>query len=215
MPIRGDHARRVRVLRGGLAATAATFVALASHLAGGGQMPDVLGIVVPLLLSLPVCMAWSGRLSLLGLSASVVASQLFFHVLFTLGTPTGATPASPGSGPHAGHMGMGIPASAQTAGQTHIMEAANADTMMWVWHAAAAIVTIVVLYRGELTLLGLRELAVRAAVWLLRGRAVVEDAGSFVLPALPGVVAAAFRPSHPGPQLSPLLRRGPPAPHAV
>jgi hypothetical protein len=211
MTTRDDHARRVRALRGGLAATSATFVALVSHLAGGGQMPDVLGIVVPLLLSLPVCMVWSGRLSLLGLSASVVASQLFFHVLFTLGTPTGTTPASSGSGAHAGHAGMGIPA--QAAGQA--AEAAHADTTMWVWHAVAAVVTIVVLHRGELMLLGLRDLAVRAAAWLLRGRAVVEDAGSFVLPRLRGVVAAAFRPLHPGPQLSPLLRRGPPAPHAV
>lgn len=213
MTTRDDHARRVRAVRGGLAATSATFVALASHLAGGGQLPDLLGIVVPLLLSLPVCTAWSGRLSLFGLSASVVASQLFFHVLFTLGAPAGTASAPSGSGTHAGHAGMGIPASAQTAGQA--AEAASADTTMWVWHAVAAVVTIVLLYRGELMLLGLRDLAVRAAAWLLGGRAVVEDAGSFVLPDLPGVLAAAFQPLHPGPQLSPLLRRGPPAPHAV
>lgn len=213
MTARDGHARRVRALRGGLAASSATFVALASHLAGGGQMPGLLGIVVPLLLSLPVCMAWSGRLSLPGLSASVVASQLFFHVLFTLGTPTGTAPASSGSGMHAGHAGMAMPTSAPAAGQA--TELASADTTMWAWHAMAAVVTIVVLYRGELMLLGLRDLAVRTAAWLLRGRAVVEHVGSFVLPALPGVVAAAFQPLHPGPQLSPLRRRGPPAPHAV
>lgn len=213
MTTRDDHARRVRALRGGLAATSATFVALASHLAGGGQLPDLLGIVVPLMLSLPVCMAWSGRLSLLGLSASVGASQLFFHVLFTLGTPTGTASAPSGAGAHPGHAGMGIPTSAQTAGQA--AEAAGADTMMWVSHAVAAVVTIVLLHRGELMLLGLRDLAARAAAWLLGGRSVVEDTGSFVRPKLPGVVAAAFQPLHPGPQLSPLLRRGPPAPHAV
>jgi hypothetical protein len=213
MTTRDGHARRVRALRGGLAASSATFVALASHLAGGGQLPDLLGIVVPLLLSLPVCMAWSGRLSLPGLSASVAASQLFFHVLFTLGTPRATAPAPSGSGMHAGHTGMSPPTSAQATGQA--AELAHADTTMWVWHAVAAVVTIVLLYRGELMLLGLRDLAVRTAAWLLRGRAVVEDAGSVVHPALPGVVAAAFRALHPGPQLSPLLRRGPPAPHAV
>lgn len=212
MTPRDDHARRVRALRGGLAASSATFVALASHLAGGGQMPALLGIVVPLLLSLPVCIAWSGRLSLLGLSASVGASQLFFHVLFTLGTPTGATALPAGAGSHAGHEGMVMP-SAQAAGQA--AEVAHADTTMWLWHAIAAVVTIVLLHRGELMLLGLRDLAVRAAAWLLGGRAVVDDAGTFVLPALPGVLSAAFQPLHPGPQLSPLLRRGPPAPHAV
>lgn len=189
-----------------------------SHLAGGGQVPDLLGVVVPFALSLPVCMAWAGRLSLFGLSASVVASQVFFHVLFLLGTPTGAGLVSPGSGMHTGHMGMAAPmtataASARSVGQA--AEAAHADVAMWVWHAVAAVITIVILYRGELMLLRLRGLAVRMAAWLLRGRAVVQSVGSFVRPALLGVVAATFRPLHPGPQLSPLLRRGPPAPHAV
>jgi hypothetical protein len=99
------------------------------------------------------------------------------------------------------------------AGQA--VEMAPADATMWLSHALAAVVTIVVLYRGELMLLRMRELAVRAAAWLLRGHAVVDHVFSFVLPALPGVVAATFRPLHPSPQPSPLLRRGPPAPHAV
>lgn len=213
MPARDDRTRGARALRGGLAAVSATFVALMSHVAGGGEMPGLLGVVVPLVLSLPVCMAWSGRLSLAGLSASVVASQLFFHVLFTLGTPADSRPALVGSGAHAGHEGMMTPTSTSAAGQA--TEMAQADPTMWLSHGLAAVVTIVLLYRGELMLLRLRELAVRAAAWLLGGRAVVDDVGSFVLPALPGVVAATFRSLHPSPQLSPLLRRGPPAPHAV
>lgn len=212
MPARDDRTRGARALRGGLAASSATFVALMSHIAGGGEMPGLLGIVVPLVLSLPVCMAWSGRLSLAGLSASVVASQLFFHVLFSLGTPAESQMVSAGSGAHAGHEGMVMPPT-PAAGQA--VEMAPADLTMWLSHGLAAVVTIAVLYRGELLLLRLRELAVRAAAWLLGGRAVVDQAGSFVLPALPGVVAATFRPLHPSPQLSPLLRRGPPAPHAV
>jgi hypothetical protein len=211
MPARDDRTRGARVLRGGLAASSATFVALMSHLAGGGQLPGLLGVVVPLALSLPICMAWSGRLSLAGLSASVVASQLFFHLLFTLGTPAGPRSAPAGSGAHAGHAGMTMPPPA--AGQ--VTEAAHADPTMWLSHAFAAVVTIAVLYRGELMLLRLRELAARTAAWLLRGHAVVDEVGSFVLPALPGVVAETFRALHPVPQLAPLLRRGPPAPHAV
>jgi hypothetical protein len=209
MPARDDRTRGARALRGGLAASSATFVALMSHLAGGGQLPGPLGIVVPLALSLPICVAWSGRLSLAGLSASVVASQLFFHVLFVLGTPAQSRPAS---GVHAGHEGMMMPPT-PAGGQA--TEMAHTDASMWLSHGLAAVVTIVVLYRGELMLLRLRELAVRAAAWLLGGRAVVDHAGSFVLPALPGVVAATFQSLHPSPQLSPLLRRGPPAPHAV
>jgi hypothetical protein len=212
MPARDDRTRGARALRGGLAAVSATFVALMSHVAGGGEMPGLLGVVVPLALSLPICIAWSGRLSLVGLSASVVASQLFFHVLFTLGTPADSQMVSAGSGAHAGHEGMMMPPT-PAAGQG--VEMAPADATMWLSHALAAVVTIAVLYRGELMLLRLRELAVRAAAWLLGGRAVVDHVGSFVLPALPGVVAAAFQPLHPSPQLSPLLRRGPPAPHAV
>lgn len=212
MPARDDRTRGARALRGGLAASSATFVALMSHIAGGGEMPGLLGIVVPLALSLPICIAWSGRLSLAGLSASVVASQIFFHVLFTLGTPADSQTVSAGSGAHAGHAGMMTPPT-PAAGQA--TEMAHADPTMWLSHGLAAVVTIAVLYRGELMLLRLRELAVRAAAWLLGGRAVVDHVGSFVLPALPGVVAATFRSLHPSPQLSPLLRRGPPAPHAV
>lgn len=214
MPARDDHARRVRALRGGLAATSATFVALMSHLAGGGQLPGLLGIAVPLALSLPLCMAWSGRLSLPALSASVVASQLFFHVLFLLGTPTGAAHTA-GPGTHAGHAGHAGMAATPMPAAGQVTDMAHADAAMWVWHAAAAVVTIAVLHRGELMLLRLRALAVRMAAWLLGGRAVVESAGTFVLPTLPGVVAETFRRLHPAPQLSPLLRRGPPAPHAV
>lgn len=213
MPARDDRTRGARALRGGLAAVSATFVALMSHVAGGGEMPGLLGVVVPLVLSLPVCMAWSGRLSLAGLSASVVASQLFFHVLFTLGTPAESQLVSAGSGAHAGHEGMMTPTMPPTPAAGQAVEMAPADPTMWLSHGLAAVVTIVLLYRGELMLL--RELAVRAAAWLLGGRAVVDDVGSFVLPALPGVVAATFRALHPAPQLSPLLRRGPPAPHAV
>lgn len=215
MPARDDRTRGARALRGGLAAVSATFVALMSHVAGGGEMPGLLGVVVPLVLSLPVCMAWSGRLSLAGLSASVVASQLFFHVLFTLGTPAESQLVSAGSGAHAGHEGMMTPTMPSTPAAGQATEMAQADPTMWLSHGLAAVVTIVLLYRGELMLLRLRELAVRAAAWLLGGRAVVDHVGSFVLPALPGVVAATFRALHPAPQLSPLLRRGPPAPHAV
>ncbi|GAB2469060.1 hypothetical protein GCM10027063_06830 [Promicromonospora xylanilytica] len=216
MDTRGDHATRTRVLRGGLAGLSATFVALASHLAGGGQLPGPLGILVPLALSLPVCMAWTGRrLSLPGLSASVVASQLFFHVLFVLGTPTTAAAPSSAANPHAGHEMMHVATAPAVQQAGHASGTAHADALMWVWHALAAVVTITVLYRGELMLLRLRELAERMATWLLRGWAVLEGAVSLVAPRLPRVLAATFRPLHPGTPLTPLSRRGPPAPHAV
>jgi len=215
MTARHDDARLVRASRGGLAALSATFVALASHLAAGGEMPGLLGVVVPLALSLPVCVAWAGRrLSLLGMSGSVVASQFFFHLLFVLGTPS-STPLLSQSPTHA----HGAHTSAVVETTTHAGHAghgaAHTDATMWLWHAVAAAVTVIVLYRGELMLLRLRNLAVRTAAWLIHGGDVVNQVVTFVAPARSGVPAQTFRPLHPGPQLTPLRRRGPPAPHAV
>ncbi|GAA4687254.1 hypothetical protein APR04_004871 [Promicromonospora umidemergens] len=216
MDTRDDHATRARVLRGGLAGVSATLVALASHLAAGGQLPGPLGIVVPLALSLPVCMAWAGRqLSLPRLSASVVASQLFFHVLFMLGTPTNAVAPPAGRQAHAGHEAMHLATTPVVQEAGHASGLAHAGATMWIWHAVAAVVTITVLYRGELMLLRLRELAERMAAWLLRGWAVLEGARPFVAPRLPRVLAETFRPLHPSTRLTPVSRRGPPAPHAV
>src|SRR5699024_1527126 len=85
--------RRRRALRGSAAPTAATFVALASHVLDGGSMPSLWGIIVPWALSTLVCVLLAGRtLSLWRLSASVVASQALFHQLFTVFTPLASAP---------------------------------------------------------------------------------------------------------------------------
>ena len=58
--------RHQRSLRGIAAAVFATFVALASHMIGGGALPSAMGVVVPLVLSMLVCVLLAGRrLSLL------------------------------------------------------------------------------------------------------------------------------------------------------
>lgn len=203
-----------RGVRGVLAASAATLVALASHLAGGGDLPGWLGVLVPLVLSLPVCIALVGRrLSLPRLSVSVAASQLLFHLLFQLGTPAGTLGSV--ANPHGAHGAHGDMAPLTTSGAPVPVELLHGGPQMWLWHGIAAAVTVVVLHRGELLLRRLRELGARAAAWLLRGRPVLDRPTSFVAPARTGVPAETFRPLHPGPQLSPLLRRGPPAPHAV
>lgn len=87
------------------AASAATFTALLSHLAGGGAAPDPLGVIVPLLLSLLVCSLLAGRrLSLPRLAISVVASQALFHGAFVLGAP-GAHHHAVGAGMWIAHLG--------------------------------------------------------------------------------------------------------------
>src|SRR5699024_3357975 len=85
--------RHRRALRGSAAATAATFVALASHIIGGGSIPTLWGLIAPSALSTLVCVLLAGRkLSLWRLSASVVASQALFHQLFTVFTPLASAP---------------------------------------------------------------------------------------------------------------------------
>jgi len=161
--------RQLRAVRGVIAATSATFLALMSHLLGGGQLPGWLGIVVPWVLSLPVCAMLAGRrLSLWRLSLSVVLSQVLFHVLFVLGTPAGSPLSSAQSGAH--HHGPPPlppqlplhPVSAQT------LDAVGGDAAMWLSHLVAAGLTILFLYRGERAIQRLQVLAKRLAAWVRR-----------------------------------------------
>lgn len=93
--------RAPRLVRGASSASVATFVALLSHVAGGGQAPGLLGIAVPWILSLMVCTLLAGRtLSLLRLSFAVAGSQLLFHALFVLGTVSARASAVTGGHLH-------------------------------------------------------------------------------------------------------------------
>lgn len=143
-----------RVVRGALAASLATWAALLSHVAGGGQVPGLLGIVVPLALSLFVCTALAGRrLSLPRLAIAVTGSQLLFHILFVIGTVT------PSGMPHQ----HGMPLMTDAGGAA---AAICADPLMWAMHGLAALLTVAVLHRGERTALRLLALAAEIARWV-------------------------------------------------
>lgn len=148
------QARGARVLRGAVAASLATFVALLSHVTGGGAMPGWIGVVVPLAASFVVCSALAGRrLSAWRLGAAVGLSQVLFHTLFVLGSyRLGATGHVHGAAPllDAGSMGP----------------AWTPDAAMWSGHLVAAVITTVALHRGERAVAALRELAVRSIAWL-------------------------------------------------
>ena len=83
--------RWARVARGTVAAAFATFVAAFSHTLAGGATPAPFGLAVSLVISAMICTTLAGRtVSLLRLAASVAASQILFHSLFSgLGTPVG------------------------------------------------------------------------------------------------------------------------------
>jgi len=69
-------------------------------------MPDVFGIVVPLMFSTLVCVLRAGRrLSIIRLSLLVAVSQVLFHTLFVLSAARGSTSMSMPSG----HLSHGAP----------------------------------------------------------------------------------------------------------
>ncbi|SJN17110.1 putative integral membrane protein [Microbacterium esteraromaticum] len=149
--------RRVPLLRGAIAASFATFVALASHAWADGAIPGMLGIAVPWILSLMICTLLAGRrLSMIRLSASVLLSQALFHALFVLGSIT------PGGGftPHVHGVG-----SLNFQGAPVLVPE---DASMWIAHGFAAIVTIIALHRGERIVRMLAAVASDVAAWLRR-----------------------------------------------
>lgn len=142
-----------------MASFLATFAALAGHMTGGGQMPGLLGILVPWVFSFMICVLLAGRkLSIIRLSVSVAISQFLFHMLFVLGTITPSGSATP----HVHGAPLVLPAGDGVA------DAVVADGAMWFGHLAAVIVTVVALHRGERVLLALRDLAVQAVRWVQR-----------------------------------------------
>lgn len=148
--------RSARVARGSIAAAFATTVALFSHVFAGGAMPGLLGLVVPLVLSVMVCALLAGRrLSLVRLSIAVTLSQLMFHTLFVLGAPHAAVTATPGH-----HVtGMVLPV---VAGGQHTM---TDPVLMWVGHAIAAAITVAALYNAERVVVALATLVERFRIW--------------------------------------------------
>ncbi|MFV0460801.1 MAG: hypothetical protein ACK5MT_18755 [Actinomycetales bacterium] len=161
--------RRLRAARGIGAATCATALALFSHLLGGGQVPHWLGVVVPWMLSAPVCVALAGRrVGLLRLSASVGISQLLFHLLFVLGSQAPAVTGSTMTAAPHGHLhAVGATGAANAAVLAPPGGSGHADPAMWCWHAVAAVLTIAAVYRGERALSRLREFTSWLCRWWL------------------------------------------------
>jgi hypothetical protein len=147
------RSRGPRVLRGLAAASIATFVALLSHVAAGGGLPGPIGILLPWLLAVLICIALAGRrLSVWRLGFSVVASQGLFHVLFVLGA--GPVDGSATVGHVHGTRGMALESSG----------VAHGDIGMWIAHVIAGVATIALLHRGELAVRALVSAGAELAV---------------------------------------------------
>jgi hypothetical protein len=153
--------RWARLARGWSTAAVSVVVAAVSHLAGGGTLPGLLGAVLALTFAGLVSVALAGKtLSRIRLSLSVVVSQVAFHVLFGLGAGSaGVAVASPHGAHQHGSMIMQVSSASASP--------LPADSSMWLAHAAAALVTIVLLRRGESTFWALVALARTALVAVL------------------------------------------------
>ncbi|WP_208085535.1 hypothetical protein [Brevibacterium atlanticum] len=223
--------RHRRTLRGILAAAAATFVALTSHLLGGGAFPTALGIIVPLALSILACVLLAGRrLSLPRLTVSVGVSQALFHLLFSLFVPTASASGSGLRGllgGHSAHLAAGHAMSGahampgtQTAHAAHAtmpaLDTSMASTMhshhspaMLLAHCAAGIVTVAMIYWAERLPVMLGEFA-RLIIGAIIPRLILlrmPISGPRTQVSVEPVVPCSL-----GVFRSPVLRRGPPQP---
>lgn len=155
--------RQQRALRGLGASALAVFVAALFHTAGGGPEPTALAMGVSTVLAAPVSVLLAGRDALWRLALAVAASQFAFHFLFGLGQPSDVD--FRGDGGMAGMPGM--PGAQLTVSGGAAAGAASA-TAMWMWHAAAALVTIAALRHGDRVIRRMLDLAVRFLVSALR-----------------------------------------------
>ena len=138
--------RWARVARGMTAAGFATFVAALSHTLGGNAAPSALAIITTLVISAAICTLLAGRtLSTWRLAASIALSQALFHGVFSaLGIPVAAAHA---------HTGLVALPTAPALAPLH------AGTTMWIAHAVAALVTIVVFLHAERAFWGISDTA--------------------------------------------------------
>lgn len=155
-------ARGTRVARGLAAAAVATFVAALFHVAGGGAAPSILALTLSLTFSGLAGIALIGRRRALWRTAAAVGvSQFLFHALFTLGTTGGGRFEG-----MSGHIHPGV-RLLYVAGDG-VSSTASDDWAMWVAHAVAIAITVVMLRRGESALHSLLTVLGRTALTLGR-----------------------------------------------
>lgn len=206
--------RTARATRGLAAAGFSTFVALASHVLAGGEVPGLLGIVVPLVFATSACIALAGlRRSWLRLSVSVALSQVLFHTLFVVGAAGTSTVVAGTGGAHAGHGAEPMVMTVGSAGSS-MAHAGHSGAWMWFAHAVAALVTVVTLRQGEAVLARFAELADRLVAVLF-----LPVVRLLVLPTHPRAaltdVEGVWTPSPLPVVTTGTVRRGPPVPSYV
>lgn len=145
--------RAVRTARGSLGATLATLLAAASHSLAGGEI-SALAVIVTAIIALPICVALAGRMgSVWRIGVAVGLSQFMYHWAFAgIGSTKYIAESGDGSifaSSHAAHL-----ASIERFVPV-VAEAGAADATMWVLHGVAAVLSTIIISRGERAVLAL------------------------------------------------------------
>lgn len=198
--------RAVRTARGAFGALAATLLAAVSHALAGGLM-TAFAVVATTIFALPLCVLLAGKIgSLWRLAIAVSVAQFVYHWSFA---GIGATQLSSlGSGaeavsPHAAHLGLLTSPFVPTASTAAIT--ANAEALMWLAHALAAVLTVTLMHSGERAFLHVMR--------LLRSAVPVRVPSAIRLPVRPAILEVFYAaPTRVAPVfLSAISHRGPPA----
>ncbi|KIP53734.1 hypothetical protein [Leucobacter komagatae] len=150
--------RAARTARGVIGAALSTVLAAASHSLAGGEI-SAFAVVITAIIALPFCVALAGRVaSVWRVGLAVGASQFLYHWAFAGIGVSGAlaTPSAFPMGSHAAHL-----ASLERF-VPDVVEAGSADALMWVMHAIAAVLSTLLVARGERAALALGRTIRRA-----------------------------------------------------
>lgn len=205
MSTNGTGPRHARLARGAVMAALATVFAAVSHLAAGGNDPTPLALVATTLIALPLTVMLAGRAyGIVRTSVGVSVTQALFHSIFVW---MGSAPPAPGAPlpAHAEHLGL-------TVGTIPVFDPiAQASALMWAFHALAAMVTVLMLRRGEAALRSLQRTLARVLFpRVLEVHPVAADARALALFSAHGTRTTARFFS-----VSAITHRGPPSGRAI
>lgn len=154
--------RGERLVRSVSATSVAVVFAAISHVLAGAAAPNILAVMVTIVVALPVALWLSGkRLSFPRLFTLVLGSQALFHVAFVMVGQSAPMRGGSALGQHGNHA-AGVFDLSLVLG----VDGSSASWLMWAAHAAAAIVTVVVLRFGERSAVSLATIVLAALEWL-------------------------------------------------
>lgn len=166
--------------RASILAVVVVYVSVLGHLTGGGMAPGPSVVAVAFGLSWPVCWQWSTvRRGFPAILAVLILAQPVLHVVLEFGGALFAGAAGRSAEHH--------PAAVLDTPQSAVPHAAvgTGAVAMLSFHAVAALVSAVVLARGERALTGVLSAGRRVARWVVSALAALAGAPAPVVAAPP------------------------------